>query len=343
MYCTPEEFFFICQSGCRQYVVGEKQQKRNGPMLEKALVDSLNLSDRPTNSEAFDAWSDKQLLECFVRQRTEAVFAELVRRHGPMVYGVCRRVLRHTQDAEDAFQATFLILARKAGCLQKPEMLANWLYGVASRTALHARNQNARRRQREQKAASLATLPPDPPQEDALELPRLLEEELQRLPEKYRVPLVLCYLEGKTHVEAACLLRLPTGSMSSRLSRGREILRDRLSSRLRALSGSLLSMDWDEWLQPATVPPFLAEATVQAALGLLGIKVLAAGWISDTVRDLIDVSLDEPRASWLRWLWALVLLLLLVLGLSVAVSSPNRLPESGGSAGCKGCSTHAAD
>jgi RNA polymerase sigma factor (sigma-70 family) len=307
-------------------------------MLDKVLVDAADLSNRPSDSDVFESWSDGRLLEWFVRQRAETAFTALVRRHGPMVFSVCNRVLRHKQDAEDAFQATFLVLARKAERITKPELLANWLYGVAYRTALHARNRNARCRQRELEAASM-TVPPNQPEEDSRELTRLLDEELHRLPEKYRVPLVLCYLEGKTHQEAARLLGWPSGSMSSRLARGRAMLRDRLTGRLRALSGLLLPAYWDEWLQPATVPPFLAEATVQAALGLLGVKALASGLISASVRDLMEAAVDKPQSSWLKWLVALVLLLLIVLSLSMAISHAGWLPQAGGG----GCPAHATE
>src|SRR5215472_6015997 len=185
-----------------------------------------------------DNRSDRELLDCFVQRRDDAAFAALVRRHGPMVLSVCRRVLRHAQDTEDAFQATFLVLARKAARLRRPELLANWLYGVAYRTAQHARERSARRHQREREAASMPA-PTTDPESPQLELRRVLDEELHRLPEKYRLPLVLCYLEGKTNKEAACLLGWPSGSMAHRLERGRDLLRERLGARLAATPLSL--------------------------------------------------------------------------------------------------------
>jgi RNA polymerase sigma factor (sigma-70 family) len=180
-------------------------------------------------------------------------FAEVVRRHGPMVLGVCQRVLRHYQDAEDAFQATFLVLAEKAQRLRRPELLANWLYGVAYRTALHARQRGARRREHEREAASMCAAKSEQ-EMGSEELRRLLDEELSRLPEKYRTPLVLCYLEGKTNEEAARLLGWPVGSMSYRLGRGRELLRKRLEARLATLSCFWPTIALGEHLQPAIVP-----------------------------------------------------------------------------------------
>jgi RNA polymerase sigma factor (sigma-70 family) len=152
-----------------------------------------------------------------------------------MVLSVCQRVLRHSQDADDAFQATFLVLAQKAHRLRRPGLLANWLYGVAYRTALHARQRAARRSEREREAAK-RIIPSGVPEREALILRRVLDEELHRLPEKYRAPLVLCYLEGKTNKEAARLLGWPSGSMAHRLARGRDLLRKRLEARLMGLT-----------------------------------------------------------------------------------------------------------
>ncbi|MBX9623760.1 MAG: sigma-70 family RNA polymerase sigma factor, partial [Gemmataceae bacterium] len=152
--------------------------------------------------------ADGQLLADHLAGRDPAALAALVRRHGPMVWGVCRRVVGNHHDAEDAFQATFLVLVRKAGSVASPDLLANWLYGVAHQTALNARRAAARRRAREKQVADMpepeATRPdpPDPPDD----LRPRLDRELARLPEKYRAPVVLCDLEGKTRKEAARLI-----------------------------------------------------------------------------------------------------------------------------------------
>src|SRR5262249_6174340 len=151
---------------------------------------------------------DGQLLQRYVHSQDETAFAALVTRHGPLVLGVCRRVLRHQQDTEDAFQATFVVLARKARSICKQASLASWLFKVAYRIALRARAATAGRRLREQQAvvARLGDRPaaPSPLGEVVLaELRRVLDEEVQRLPEKYRTPILLCYLEGQTNEKAA--------------------------------------------------------------------------------------------------------------------------------------------
>src|SRR5262249_21444947 len=154
----------------------------------------------------------------------------------------------------------------------------------------HARSRAAQRCQREREAASMSAAKNDP-ESFGQELRRLLEEELHRLPEKYRAPLVLCYLEGKTNEEAARLLGWPPGSMSFRLARGRELLRDRLTGRLRELPAALPPAFLAHQLEPAAVPPFLVDATVQAALGMVGTKLLVAELLSESVRDLMEATL----------------------------------------------------
>jgi RNA polymerase sigma factor (sigma-70 family) len=191
-------------------------------MLENASIDPARLSHRYAGALTFEALSDGQLLEWFVRRGEEAAFAALVRRHGPMVLGVCRRVLRHAQDAEDAFQATFLVLAQKAPRLRRPELLANWLYGVAYRTALHARQRAAQRSAREREAASMSN-PENNPQVDSQELRRLLDEELIRLPERYRVIRLVDRYILTFACTPACLptARLPKRAMrATRVCRG---------------------------------------------------------------------------------------------------------------------------
>src|SRR5207249_4451809 len=173
---------------------------------------------------------DAQLLKRFAADHDETAFAALVQRHGPMVLGVCRRVLQDAHAAEDAFQATFLVLVRRARSIARPELLGNWLYGVAYRTAVRAKQNAARRNAYERQAMPMLTA--EPTQEVARrEVMAVLDEEMNRLPEKYRAPLVLCYLEGCTNEEAARQLGHPTGSMSGLLSRGRELLRKRLTRR----------------------------------------------------------------------------------------------------------------
>jgi RNA polymerase sigma factor (sigma-70 family) len=173
--------------------------------------------------------SDAGLLARFVAARDEAAFGELVLRHGPMVLGVCRRILRNPHDVEDAFQATFLVLTRKAAKLDRQRPLGSWLYTVARNLALDHRASAARRRAQEE-AAAVATI--ELRDEPAWrEVGDVLDAELGRLPEKYRAPLVLCHLQGMTHEAAARELGCPAGSMAKRLSRGQELLRARLAGR----------------------------------------------------------------------------------------------------------------
>jgi len=180
---------------------------------------------------AQDAESDGELLRRFLAQRDEAAFTLLVKRHGPMVLGVCNRILGNAADADDAFQAAFLVLVRKARSLASRSVVGDWLHGVARRTALKARAGAARRRTVEQTQAR----PEGMPQEARNDwLPRL-DEEIARLPQKYRLPIVLCDLEGKTRQAAARQLSWPEGTVAGRLARGRVLLTKRL------LRGALVS------------------------------------------------------------------------------------------------------
>ena len=279
------------------------------------------------------------MLKIFAQRHEEAAFAALVRRHRPMVLGVCRRVLRHGHDAEDAFQATFLVMVEKAPRLRKPELLANWLYGVAYRTALHARQRAARRSQREREAAAMSFDPASDPDIEARELRRVLDEELHRLPEKFRAPLVLCYLEGKTNEEAARLLGCPSGSMSYRLARGRELLRERLQSRMAGLTMLLPTIILADYFRPAVVSPFLAQTTVQAAVTFVGSKMAlaATGLISASVRELVDETLRSLAPSKWSWWLTVVLIVITVFCLSGAgVWIASGYTSSGAPSSCTG-------
>jgi RNA polymerase sigma factor (sigma-70 family) len=182
--------------------------------------------------------TDGQLLERFLARRDDAALEMLVRRHGPMVWGVCRRVLRNHHDAEDAFQATFLVLVRKADSVRPRDMVANWLYGVAQQTARKAKAMAAQRQMRERTTNSAPQTPEDDRKSD---LVAALDEELARLPEKYRAVIVLCDLEGQTRAEAAARLRCPEGTIAGRLARARGMLAQRLARRGLAVSGAVLA------------------------------------------------------------------------------------------------------
>jgi RNA polymerase sigma factor (sigma-70 family) len=178
--------------------------------------------------QAVELATDAELLTWWATGGGSAALEPLVRRHGAMVLGVCRRMLGDSPDADDAFQATFLVLVRKAKSLDRPEQVAGWLHRVALRVARKARAERARRHAREVVIVDVEL--PTPP-EQTRELREELDEELNRLPEKYRLPIVLCELEGRTLEEAAELLGWPKGTVAGRLSRGRDLLRRRLSRR----------------------------------------------------------------------------------------------------------------
>ena len=225
--------------------------------------------------------TDADLLQRYLQQRDETAFEVLLRRHGPMVLGVCRRVLGNEHDADDAFQATFLVLIRKANLLRSPGLIGNWLYGVAYRTSLHARQVAAKRRAKEAKV-----LPYTEKATDRLaDVWPVLDQELERLPDKYRAVVLLCDLEGKTRHQAALHFGWAEGTVASRLARGRVLLAKRLARRGVVLSAGALAMVLSQKAVPACVPNALAATTSKtvtllaagqtAAVGVLGPKVVS--------------------------------------------------------------------
>jgi RNA polymerase sigma factor (sigma-70 family) len=208
--------------------------------------------------------ADGQLVQRFAAHREEAAFAALVSRHGRMVLGVCRRVLRDAHAAEDVFQAAFLILARKAGSIRQRESVGAWLYGVAYRLAVRASVRAAHRHQREQRSAARA---PANPLEDASwrEVGAILDQELNRLPARYRACLVICCLEGKTRDEAAIELGLPLRTLQRHLERGRKLLRARLARRGVVFAVALSTATLSQQLAAAAVPAALADAAINVA------------------------------------------------------------------------------
>ena len=205
---------------------------------------------------------DVELLARFHFQREQAAFAELVRRYGPMVFGVCKRVVGQSSDADDAFQAVFLVLSRKAGGIQRPELLGHWLYRVAYRIGLKARRVVARRQRREIPMANVPE-PSERPHEAYPELAGILDDELARLAEWYRLPIVLCDLQGLSRAEAAIRLGIPEGTLSSRLANGRKKLAERLTTR--GITLAILTSFLSEQVR-ARVPEELLAATIQTAL-----------------------------------------------------------------------------
>jgi RNA polymerase sigma factor (sigma-70 family) len=261
------------------------------------------------------------LLERFAGRREEEAFAELVRRHGPMVLGVCRRVLHDHQEAEDALQATFFILARKAGTIRRHESLASWLYGVAYHVALRARARASRRADLAARAGEKQ--PADPLAEvSGRELLTLLDEELQRLPAAYRAPLVLCCLEGRTHVEAARQLGWTKGIVRGRVERGRELLRARLARRGLALSAAALATVLMASGATAALPAGLAKSTLEA-----GVRFAAGGLVAARTAALAEAGLRAMAGTKVRVLTALVLALGLIVG-GVGALAQQRASDS---------------
>jgi RNA polymerase sigma factor (sigma-70 family) len=229
---------------------------------------------------------DAQLLEGFTARREEAAFTALVRRHGPMVLNVARRVLPGTQDAEDVFQATFLLLARKAAAIRKQESVGSWLYGVTYRLAVREKARHARQQAREKGAATVRDKGRD--LDGAWqELRAALNAALADLPEKYRAALVLCYLEGKAHAEAALILDCPLATLRTRVARGRKLLHDRLTAKGLTLSTAGLTALFLASAAPAVAPPALVKATVRAALPFAAGQV-AADLASARVAGLVE-------------------------------------------------------
>jgi RNA polymerase sigma factor (sigma-70 family) len=224
--------------------------------------------------------SDGQLLEWFLAARAEDAFEALVHRHGPMVLGVCRRVLGHVHDAEDAFQATFLILLRKGAGVWPRAKVGNWLYGVAYRIALKARAARGKRQSKEMPAEA-ATDMPAPPREPGRDWLPLLDRELHGLPAKYRIPIVLCDLQGKSQHDAARQLGWREGTLSGRLSRARVLLGRRLARRGFTITMAGLTAGLSaQAAVTGAVPPALSAATIKA-LGFTATKqAVAAGVIS---------------------------------------------------------------
>jgi RNA polymerase sigma factor (sigma-70 family) len=249
---------------------------------------SFGILLRHIRSMAAGGETDRQLLDDFAARHDEAAFAALVARHGPMVLRVCRCVLNHEQDAEDAFQATFLVLARNVGSIRKREAVANWLHGVAHRTALKAKRSAARRRNHEaQLRDQRAWLPCDRPGRSPTweEVQAVLDEEIERLSETLRPAFVLCILQGKSGAEAAAELGVTHGTLKSRLNRARQRLQDRLARRGIKLSVLLAALSVAEHAVQAGISSILARATARSGL-LIAAGGPAAGIIPPHVAAL---------------------------------------------------------
>src|SRR6516162_3005815 len=236
--------------------------------------------------------TDRQLLEDFASRRDEAAFAALLSRHGPMVLRVCRRVLRHEQDAEDAFQATFLVLARNTASIRRRDTLGGWLCGVAYRTAMKAKRGTARRRNHEAKLRGQT--PPAAPSPTWDDVQAVLDEEVQRLPQALRSAFVLCVLDGKTVPAAAAELGVKDGTLSWRLARARQQLRRRLAARGIQLSAVLAALAVAGGASKAAVPAALASSTVR-----FGLSVAAGGPAAAIPSHIAALAAGVTRAMFL--------------------------------------------
>jgi RNA polymerase sigma factor (sigma-70 family) len=274
------------------------------------------------------ARTDAQLLEDFIHRREGAALATLVRRHGPMVWGVCRRVLRNYHDAEDAFQVTFLVLVRRVASVVPREMVANWLYGVARQTALKARSTADRRKGRERQLSAMpepAAVEQQPPHD----LQPVLDEEVSRLPERYRAVVVLCDLEGQTRREAARQLGVPEGTVAGRLARARALLAKRLVRRGLPLSGGLLAVVPPPNTAPAGLPASVASSTIAAATRVAAGQATAAGVISARVAALTEGVLKAMLPNPLRGVLVALVLVGAVLVGAGSYLLPTRAAEQG--------------
>jgi RNA polymerase sigma factor (sigma-70 family) len=265
-------------------------------------------------AEAERERSDRQLLAQFAERGDPAAFDTLVRRHGRLVLGTVRSVLRQEQDAEDAFQAVFLVLARKAASV-RTDALGAWLHGVAYRVALRARRDAARRRRLER----MAPVPPASPPSDLgwRELQAILDEEVQRLPGKYRAPFVLCVLQGQSKSEAARQLGWKEGTVSGRLAEARKLLRSRLGRRGVTAAAALCAANLALDSARAAVPPGLSRSAVQAALGITPAGVRGTALAEAALRAALPGKLQAAVAG---------LVLLGALAAGVGTLAPRRVP-----------------
>jgi RNA polymerase sigma factor (sigma-70 family) len=284
--------------------------------------------------------TEGQLLERFVGCNDEAAFEALIARHGPMVLGVCRRFLRDPNDVDDAFQATFLVLVRRAGTLRRRDLLGNWLYGVAHRVAMRSRAVAARRMARaphgqdvvERLDAGCGRRNGDASSAGDPEPGSWLHEEVRQLPEKYRTLVLLCYFEGLSHEEAAARLDCPIGTIKGRLARARDLLRRRLVRRGVTLSASAIAAHLAGADLRAAVPESLKSATLEAAraiAGAAGSSIVASSSVSLPVATLAD---GVSQAMFMTKLKAITITLLLIGAVTTgAIVSAARVTPQGNS------------
>jgi RNA polymerase sigma factor (sigma-70 family) len=278
------------------------------------------------------ALPDHELLQRFILTRDEDAFTALVHRHAAMVMGVCRSILHNSHDAEDIFQAVFLVLARKAASIRKGDSIASYLYAIAYRLARKAHVRDAKRREREQKSALPAAVPMD--DRTWGELRGILHEEVNRLPEKYRAAIVLCYWEGQTHEQAAQQLGCARDTVKDRLERARELLRTRLARRGLALTAVWFAAALSGGTSSAAVSTELMRATVRGAI-LFTTGQLPAGIVSPMAVACARRTLQAMVLGKLKYVLALMLMLgvlgggagLAVLREAATPAAPEAPPE----------------
>ena len=300
-----------------------------------------------------DGLSDGSLLEQYLTGSevdSQEAFRALVVRHGPMVFGICRHVLNEQHEAEDAFQATFLVLAQKGSTIRNRTVLAGWLHEVAHRIAIKARLSAARRRTLERQAMAMSPSATEPNKQSEAaawnELRPVLHAEVDRLPDKYRLPVILSYLEGKTNEEVAEILGWPVGTVKGRLSRARDLLRSRLMRRGLTLSAVFLLTALSQGRVFAeVVPAELVRQTVRLA-GRFGRRTASAGPNSNRLENATQGALPEKLASLVRvdpkhlllgrrppgWLVISVVFAALSVGIGVAAASAPAVSPTLGSA-----------
>jgi len=266
---------------------------------------------------------DEELLQRFLDEHDQTAFEEILRRHGPMVLDVCQSVLRDEATAEDAFQATFLVLAHRAGSIRRMASLSSWLHGVAYRTALKARLESGRRREREGDLPTPQAADQDPV--TWAEARRILHEELAALSERHREPLVICYLLGKSQDDAAAILGFSKGTLKRRLERGRALLRERLVRRGLGPTALLLATAWPFAAATASVPTPWVLATATAATKVAGgaMKEAASATVAALTQDVLKIMV--PRK--IKGLAALILIATAGLSTLTVTILAARMPQ----------------
>jgi RNA polymerase sigma factor (sigma-70 family) len=297
-------------------------------VVKAAASPILNLIRQAAEDPRLRELSDQELLQRFSVQKDQAAFHALLRRHGPMVLDVCRGALSNEADAEDAFQATFLVLARKAGSIRKSASLGSWLHGVAYRTGLKSRAQSATRDKHEARVTARQAMEPgDPSWRDVRQV---LHEELSGLPERYRAPLVLCYLEGATQEAAAGQLNLAKSTLRERLERGRALLRNRLMRRGLGPAALLVAAAWPVASVSACVSPSVVSSTIQAASLFAAGQAAAAGVVSAKVAALTEGVLKAMLVTKLKNATAILVAIALIAAgvIGVAMQGPKAVAGS---------------